>query len=196
METTQETTQKTTKKKATSKANQVKHKSFAEAMSAAQVELTDPIKNQLNTYHKNGYVDLATLLGTIRPVLAKHGLSIRTAVRPYMQEVSTAKETTHNGQTQVVTTTTTEPNGHFIEAVVEFGDGVNIATRKSEIYIPKQEGGAQKFAGMHTYARRWLLAGLCAVGEMEDDDGQNAAGLPIEKPSQNKRDQIINQARR
>ena len=49
---------------------------IAEALSAAQAELTDPPKDSVNPHFKSRYADLATVLKTVRPVLARHGIAL------------------------------------------------------------------------------------------------------------------------
>ena len=180
----------TPKRKTTSKAStKPAHKSFAQAFAAAQVELQDPIKNSLNPHFKSEYVDLGTLMATVRPVLAKHGLSICTKIEPYFDEVETISEETHNGNTTRTVTKKKQPNGHMITAQLEWGHDQNITIRKSELYVPPQKN-VQAFASMHTYARRWLIGGLCGVAEARDDDGNDAVSM------QDNRQEIMNRARR
>tara|TARA_R100000005_G_C4999023_1_gene205678 strand:- start:66 stop:527 length:462 start_codon:yes stop_codon:yes gene_type:complete len=153
------------------------------------VELQDPIKNSLNPHFKSEYVDLGTLMATVRPVLAKHGLSICTKIEPYFDEVETISEETHNGNTTRTVTKKKQPNGHMITAQLEWGHDQNITIRKSELYVPPQKN-VQAFASMHTYARRWLIGGLCGVAEARDDDGNGAVEM------QDTRQEIMNRARR
>jgi len=49
---------------------------LAEALAAAQLEITDPAKDAVNPHFRSRYADLATVLKTVRPVLARHGLAI------------------------------------------------------------------------------------------------------------------------
>ena len=180
----QESSPSTRKKKTTKKATVThKHKSFAEAFAAAQEELQDPIKNSLNPHFKSEYVDLGTLMSSVRPVLAKHGLSICTKIEPYMDEVETVTEETHNGNKVRKVRTTKQMNGHMITAQIEFGHDQNITIRKSQLYVPPQKN-VQAFASMHTYARRWLVGGLCGVAEARDDDGNAAVGDHQSRASQ------------
>ena len=170
-------TSSTPKKKTTSRAStKPAHKSFAQAFAAAQAELQDPIKNSLNPHFKSEYVDLGTLMATVRPVLAKHGLSICSKIEPYMEEVETVTEEVHNGNTTRTTKKTKQMNGHMITAQIEWGHDQNITIRKSQLYVPPQKN-VQAFASMHTYARRWLIGGLCGVAEAKDDDGNGAVQI-------------------
>ncbi len=177
------------KKKASRTVTKLVHKTFAQAFAAAQAELQDPIKNSLNPHFKSEYVDLGTLMATVRPVLAKHGLSICTRIEPYFDEVETISEEMQNGNTTRTVTKKKQPNGHMITAQLEFGHEQNITIRKSELYVPPQKN-VQAFASMHTYARRWLIGGLCGVAEARDDDGNDAVSM------QENRQEIINRARR
>ena len=49
---------------------------IAEALAAAQAELTDPAKDSINPHFKSKYADLATILKTVRPVLSRHGIAV------------------------------------------------------------------------------------------------------------------------
>ena len=167
---------KTTKKAASKASTKPAHKSFAQAFAAAQVELQDPIKNSENPHFKSEYVDLGTLMATVRPVLAKHGLSICTKIEPYMDEEETVTEEELGAKTTKTIKKSKKMNGHLITAQIEWGHEQNITIRKSELYVPPQKN-VQAFASMHTYARRWLIGGLCGVAEARDDDGNKAVEM-------------------
>ena len=46
------------------------------ALAAAQAEVGNAAKNSANPHFKSRYADLAEVLNTVRPVFARHGLSI------------------------------------------------------------------------------------------------------------------------
>ena len=50
--------------------------SLAGALAAAQAEIENASKNSKNDHFRNRYADLAEVLNTARPVLAKHDISI------------------------------------------------------------------------------------------------------------------------
>ena len=91
-------------------------------------------------------------------------------------ETETVTEEVHNGNTTRTTKKTKQMNGHMITAQIEFGHDQNITIRKSQLYVPPQKN-VQAFASMHTYARRWLIGGLCGVAEAKDDDGNGAVQI-------------------
>ena len=49
---------------------------IAKALADFQAEVKDPTKDKKNTYLESKYVSLDGVLQAVRPVLAKHGLSI------------------------------------------------------------------------------------------------------------------------
>ena len=61
---------------ATTKTEPTGPATIAEALAAAQAELTDPPKDSVNPHFKSRYADLATVLKTVRPVLARHGIAL------------------------------------------------------------------------------------------------------------------------
>lgn len=157
------------------------HESFEAAFAGAQMELHDPIKNSLNPHFKSEYVDLGTLMACVRPVLAKHGLTIHTEIHP---EYTTTTEWTSGEGEPAKKKETKEHVGHRITAeILGYNEGV-----RSSILCPPQKN-VQAFASFHTYARRWLIGGLCGVAEARDDDGNGAV-------SSDSRQEIINRAGR
>jgi hypothetical protein len=49
---------------------------LAAAMAEAQGEMENASKKSTNPHFKSKYADLAEILNTVRPVLARHGLSV------------------------------------------------------------------------------------------------------------------------
>jgi len=159
---------------------------LSSALAAAQAVLEDPIKNSLNPHFKSEYVDLGTLMATVRPAMAAQGLAINTVIDFLTRDVKTVtRVTSKDGCLTETTVTTEEQYGHQIRAVIEgYGE-----SRRSTIFCPPQSN-VQQFASFHTYARRWLIGGLCGVAEAKDDDGNGAV------PQQAAREQIMNHGRR
>lgn len=176
------------KKRATTPTT--KHGTFEQAFSAAQAEMQDPIKNSLNPHFKSEYVDLGTLMACVRPVLAKHGLTIHTHIQPAFSDRTewVGDEKILGGPTIAASPgrriETQDHTGHRITAEIS-GYGKNIT---SSIHCPPQKN-VQAFASFHTYARRWLIGGLCGVAEAKDDDGNSAV-------ERDPKQEILNRARR
>ena len=56
-------------------AKKITHGSLAEALAAAQGEMSNPPKNCKNPHFGNRYADLASVLDALRPILSKHGIA-------------------------------------------------------------------------------------------------------------------------
>jgi hypothetical protein len=118
-------------------------KELASALAKAQGEFTNPNKNAQNPHFKNWYADLAEVLNTIRPVLAKHGLSVLQC--PSIE-----------GDRTEVETILMHESGEYISS--------KISCRTSK------DGQAQGLGSDITYLRRYSLAGLGVA--QEDLDGE------------------------
>jgi hypothetical protein len=121
---------------------------IAEALAAAQAELTDPVKDAVNPHFKSRYADLATVLKTVRPVLARHGIAL--------------VQTTDiiDGVTVLVTR-------------LLWRDEEILGRYPVQPVKPDPQG----LGSAMTYARRYALQAIVAVAADDDDDG-NAASAP------------------
>lgn len=122
---------------------------IAEALAAAQAELTDPAKDSINPHFKSKYADLATILKTVRPVLSRHGIA-----------VTQTTGITDSGAVILITALMWRN-----ESIV---GRYPVAPVKAD---PKGYGSAM------TYARRYALQAIVGVAADDDDDG-NAASAP------------------
>ncbi len=122
---------------------------LAAALSKAQAEIENPTKNTTNSHFKSRYADLAGGLTTIRPTLAKHGLSV-------------TQLTSADGDMVTLHTRLMHSSGQWLEAT----------------YPVCRLGKHQEMGSALTYARRYaLFAAIGVAGEDDDDDG-NTAALP------------------
>ena len=122
---------------------------IAEALAAAQAELTDPAKDSINPHFKSKYADLATILKTVRPVLARHGIAI------------------------VQTTGITDAGGVILITALMWR-GESIVGRYP---VAPVKADPQGYGSAMTYARRYALQAIVGVAADDDDDG-NAASAP------------------
>lgn len=129
-------------------------KALAAAMAKAQGELENANKNAANPHFRSRYADLAEVLNTVRPVLAKHGLSI---VQMPSFEAGIAS----------VETLLMHESGEWMSSVSS---------------APMQKQDAQSVGAATTYLRRYSLAAFAGVAQ-EDDDG-NTASQPAPKSVQ------------
>jgi hypothetical protein len=124
---------------------------LATSLAKAQSEMDNVTKNAANPHFRSKYADLAEVLNTVRPVLAKHGLS-------------------------VVQTTTYSEGVCSVETLLLHASGQYLAEVAS---APVVKADPQGVGSATTYLRRYALAAIAGVAQ-EDDDG-NAAGRPPPK---------------
>lgn len=122
-------------------------KELASALAKAQGEIENASKNSKNDHFKNRYADLAEVLNTVRPVLAKHGLSV-------------VQFPSLDGGIASVETIMMHESGEWLS---------NIAS------APLSKPDAQGVGSVTTYLRRYSLAALAGVAQ-EDDDANGATG--------------------
>lgn len=123
---------------------------IAAALAAFQGDVKDPARNGENPHFRSKYVQLDGLLSAVRPLLAKHGLSV-------------IQSTGGNGQDISVTTMLLHTSGEWIET-----DALVLRAVKLD---PQGAGSAV------TYGRRYGLSAALGVAWDDDDDG-NAASAP------------------
>ena len=127
---------------------------IAEALAEFQAEVKDPARDKDNPYFKSKYVAIDGLLAAVRPILAKHGLSV-------------IQSTGGNGQDISVTTEILHTSGEWIRT-----DALVLKAVKAD---PQGAGSAV------TYGRRYSLSAALGVAWDDDDDG-NAASAPKPAP--------------
>jgi hypothetical protein len=116
------------------------------ALAAAQAEVENAIKGNVNPHFKSRYADLAEVLNTVRPVFARHGLSI-------------LQSTAFDGVNVSVTTTLAHAEGGWVSSCASC--------------VPARVD-AQGIGAATTYLRRYALAAMAGVAQ-EDDDGNAAS---------------------
>lgn len=134
---------------------------LAEALAAAQLEITDPQKDAVNPHFRSRYADLATVLKTVRPVLARHGIAMTQTTQIL------------DGALVLVTRL------HWRDE--ELAGYYPINPTKAD---PQGYGSAM------TYARRYALQAIVGVAADDDDDG-NAASAAPSKPAHDELAEVI-----
>lgn len=128
---------------------------LAKALADFQSEVKDPSKDKENPYFKSKYVALDGVLQTVRPVLAKHGLSV--------MQLPTSDETA-----VTVTTLLMHSSGQFIES------------EPFKVLLTKKD--AQAAGSALTYARRYSLSSVLGIAwDDDDDDGDSIAETTVTK---------------
>ena len=153
---------------------------IAKALAEFQAEVSDPVMDEDKDYvTKTGrkinlkYASIKSIMKTVRPVLAKHGIAV-------MQEPKT------EGNRVTITTILMHSSGEWIE-FEPFSMNASTAI-------------AQEIGSATTYAKRYSIAAILGLGAEEDDDGNGATeGIdtkngksekknnekPVAKPAQN-----------
>jgi ERF superfamily len=129
-----------------------------DALSKAQGEIKNPIKNKKNPFHKNMYADLASHIDCVKEVFCKYGLSIIHITR-IDNGLILCKTSIHH------------QNGQSISTEIPLGN----VTLKGDLTI-----GMQAIGSALTYAKRYNIAGLCNLAGEDDDDAET-----IEAPQRN-----------
>lgn len=127
---------------------------LAVALVAAQSELRAIPKDATNPHYKSKYASLDSVVETVRPVLAKHGLAV--------VQGATVPETGAEGKLV----------GFAVETMLIHLSGewvTNIAV------VPVAKPDAQGAGGALTYGRRYGLSALLSLATDEDDDGHAAS---------------------
>lgn len=122
---------------------------LAAALAKAQGEVENAHKDAKNPHFRSSYATLAEILNTVRPVLAKHGLSV-VQMPGFAEGVVT------------VDTMLMHASGEWI---------------RSTVGAPAQKADPQGVGSAITYLRRYSLAAVCGIAQ-EDDDGEAAAQAP------------------
>lgn len=122
---------------------------IAAALALAQGEIENATKNASNPHFRSYYADLAEMLNTARPVLAKHGIAV-------VQSTSYADKLVH------VDTLLTHKSGQWLE---------------SHASAPIGKDDVQGVGSVTTYLRRYSLAAMVGIAQ-EDDDGESAVRAP------------------
>ena len=129
-----------------------KHESLAEALAAAQAEMTNAVKNAKNPHFKSNYADLAAVRDIVMPALSAHGVCVVQGLEASAVEDSAT----------VITT-------------LYFGAEVMEVSRVT-VSLAGERNKAQGIGKISSYIRRYSLAALGGIGQ-EDNDAEQ--GHPL-----------------
>jgi len=118
------------------------------ALSKAQAEIRNPAKNIQNTFLKNKYADLTSVLNCIRPVCAANGLAFMQTVEAYGDRVAVTSQVTHS-------------SGQWIRQVAS-------VAISSQAKNPMQDLGS-----IATYLKRFQSQSMFSICGDEDTDAQD-----------------------
>lgn len=115
------------------------------ALAAAAAELKNPLADRQNSHFNQPYATLQSVVDTVRPVLAKHGLSVIMVPRVEKRD---------SALYLVLQTTLVHASGDCMTWETPWPVEANI----------------QKLGAAITYLRRYVLCALCnVVGDVDDD---------------------------
>lgn len=121
---------------------------LAEGLSKAQAEITGALKDSSNPFFKSKYADLAATWDACRLPLSKNGLSV------------------------IQTTQVSDQGSVYLETTLAHSSGQWI---KGALPINPVKNDPQGIGSAITYARRYALAAIVGVAQV-DDDGEAAHG--------------------
>lgn len=128
------------------------------AMAKAQAAIRNPAKNTKNTYYKNEYADLTSVLNAIRPVAAANGLSFVQSVDMIDDRVTIQSQVSHS-------------SGEWIRC-------------SAMIPLPEDSKNVCQDIGIiSTYIRRYQAQSMWCINAEDDTDAQT-----LTKPEVNKQD--------
>jgi len=120
---------------------------LAQALCDFQGEITNPKNSADNPFFKSKYAPLSEVINTIRPILAKYGLSVLQAP-------------SGDGASITITTLLMHSSGEWLEP-----DPLTLRADK-----PTAQGAGSAI----TYGRRYGLSAILGIASEEDDDGNSA----------------------
>lgn len=128
-------------------------KNIAKALLDAQKKIENATKDAKNPHFRNNYATLESVLEAVKGVANGVGIVI-------------------------VQTGGKDQEGHFIETKLLHESGEEIA---SKVYLVLDKMNMQGLGSAITYARRYSLAALFAIGQ-DDDDGNQGSGIQRNHP--------------
>lgn len=111
------------------------------ALSKAQAEITGAVKDSSNPFFKSKYADLAACLDAVREPLSKNGLCV-------------IQTTDNEAGAVTVITTIGHSSGEWMEG---------------RLSMMPEKTGPQAFGACITYARRYALAAITGLAQIDDD---------------------------
>ena len=136
------------------------NENISKALVRAQAEMPTVPMNATNPFLKNRYADLGSVIETVRPVLAKHGLAFSQMPVGIGGEVG-------------IKTILIHESGEFFESTIT----LPLANEKGK-------SAAQVAGSIITYLRRYSLNGILGIYADEDNDGNQPAAKKKAPPAQ------------
>lgn len=120
------------------------------ALAKAQEEMEIASKDSSNPFFKSKYADLQSVVGSSRPYLTKHGLSVIHLLQQEDQSTYMVTQLSHS-------------SGQYI---------------RSKVKLSPQKPDVQSLGSYITYMKRYCYAAIVGVVTGEDDDGEACMNRP------------------
>ena len=133
----------------------VTKKTFNDRVISVQSELKAP-KGQYNTFGRYAYRSAEDILEAVKPLLAKHQLSLFVSDKVHDNHI-----------------------GSYIETTVKLSDGESEVSVTAQAGIDPNRKGmdiAQSYGSSASYARKYALNGLFLIDDTKDADAINTHG--------------------
>lgn len=127
---------------------------LAAAYTQAYAEVQNVVKNKENPHFKSDYADLSAVIDTVKPIFAKYGLAVYQAPGKIVPL----------------------PDNSLVIGVLSVLMHSSGAMMNVETQVPL--GGkatAQAAGGAITYARRYALAAIAGIAQVDDDGNEASA---------------------
>lgn len=134
-------------------------KELALALSKAQGEFHNPANTAVNPFFKSKYAPLSEVINTIRPILAKYGLSIM-------------QDDFGTGESVTVTTTIFHSSGEWLQS--------------GELTGKPEKNTVQAMGAVITYLRRYQLSSVLGLSSEDDTDGNETVKPDNKVPEKTK----------
>lgn len=131
-------------------------KELAAALCKFQADVSNPKNTARNPMFNSKYAPLEVVITTVKPIMARHGLS-------FLQSTST------EGENVIITTLLMHESGEWIES-----DPLTLPAYQS------RKGGGKEFTAQGagsaiTYGRRYSLSAMLGISSEDDDDADHAS---------------------
>lgn len=133
------------------------------ALAKAQDEMEIASKDSSNPFFKSKYADLQSVVGSSRPYLAKHGLSVIHLLQQKDQSTYMVTQLSHS-------------SGQYV---------------RSNVKLSPQKPDVQSLGSYITYMKRYCYAAIVGVVTGEDDDGEAAMSRPNGNGNGNGKNKVL-----
>lgn len=148
---------------------------FCADLAKAQAEMEGAVKDSQNPFFKSKYADMESVIESFREIFGKYGFSI-------LQPLSSKSSQ--------------EGTFWYVQTILMHKSGQVLVTEPVEIVI-KEKTNPQAFGSSVTYFRRYTLASLLRIPQVDDDANEatrpGSQNRPQQRPNQQRSQQFMGQ---